>query len=235
MRTVAIIQARLGSSRLPGKCLLPLVGTATVLQVIVQRLRVVQARGFLDDIVVALPFENDERTEAMTSACADYDVPHVVYYGPVNDVLTRYVWAAIAMEADRIVRITADCPLVDPDLVGEMLRKYDADYVTNAAMRTFPDGFDVEIMTRALLERVHERLAPTDPRREHVVATAFDVGTPATTVHHMLPVDRAHWRFTLDTDADYQKLRALPWHGDPLSLSLQDIITLVESGKVAAL
>ncbi|MEI6727618.1 MAG: NTP transferase domain-containing protein, partial [Actinomycetes bacterium] len=113
MGATAIIQARMGSSRLPGKVLMPLAGHPMLWHV-VQRVR--ETRG-LDEVVVATP-ESPEN-DAIRAFCAGHRI--AVFSGSEEDVLDRYFQAAVAFAADPVVRVTSDCPLVDPGLIGRLL------------------------------------------------------------------------------------------------------------------
>jgi glutamate-1-semialdehyde 2,1-aminomutase/spore coat polysaccharide biosynthesis protein SpsF len=127
--------------------------------------------------------------------------------GPEHDVLARYAKAAEAVEADIIMRVTADCPLIDPDVCGRILsefKRYDgkAEFVSNTLLRTWPQGFDCEVFSAALLARAnHEATEPYD--REHVTAYFPKV---VTSIQVEADVDRSHLRWTLDTLEDYVRI-----------------------------
>jgi spore coat polysaccharide biosynthesis protein SpsF len=170
MRTVAIIQARMGSSRLPGKVLMPILGKP-MLWHIVGRVRAVAS---IDQVLVAVPA--DESNEVLRRFCADNEI--AFFAGSETDVLDRYYQAARKFEADPVIRITADCPLVDPQLIERLIQTYKGgsyDHIGVAAgagaerlgKGRFPDGLDAECFGFSALDRAwHEA---TDPRdREHV-------------------------------------------------------------------
>ena len=170
MRTVAIIQARMGSNRLPGKVLRPIVGKP-MLWHIVRRVRAVPS---IDEVVVATP--EGPADEVLRRYCETEGIAS--FSGSELDVLDRFYRAAQAFGADPVLRITADCPLVDPELVEELIGIYRSgsyDYAAVAAGAdahtleggSFPDGMDAECFSFASLERAWKEAQ--DPRdREHV-------------------------------------------------------------------
>lgn len=203
MKTRAIIQARMGSTRLPGKVMRLLCG-ATVLAHVVRR---VQACRLVDEVVVAtsnLPGDDIVAEEAQRAGVS-------VVRDSEEDVLARVYEAARG--ADVIVRVTADCPLFDPKILEQMLERFyvlqsgrRVDYLSNTLIRTFPVGLDAEVMTIEALERAHREA--TDPyEREHVTPYIYRhperfvlepfVGDPDLSAH----------RWTLDTEEDYTFLR----------------------------
>ena len=158
MSTLTIIQARMGSTRFPGKILAPLAGRPVISHVIARAIK-----ADVGQVVVAVPGTDEN---APVTAYLRGAVP--VFLGPEDDVLGRFARAAalFAPDATTIVRITADCPLVDPATIADLVDRYEsigADYLgrTNA-----PDGNDVEVFSAALL-RVADRLAASH-EREHV-------------------------------------------------------------------
>lgn len=162
MITAAIIQARLGSTRLPGKVLNPIAGT-TVLAEVIRRCRAIPG---VDTVCCALP----DGPEDDLLATAATDLGTQVVRGSEGDVLSRYKTAADAVAADEILRITADKPLLDPVICGDvlrLLRDNAADFACNNMPPGWPHGLDCEVFTRALLERTHVA-AKSQPEREHV-------------------------------------------------------------------
>lgn len=162
MRAVAIIQARLGSTRLPGKVLVEVAGRPVLHHVVVRA----RAATTLSEVVVATTDSCVD--DAVESACTVFGVR--CFRGSEADVLDRFYRTARKFDADPIVRITADCPLLDPRVLDDAVRLYGSgsyDYVSNAIRRTFPDGLDVEVFSRAALEAAwgESRLAS---EREHV-------------------------------------------------------------------
>jgi glutamate-1-semialdehyde 2,1-aminomutase len=148
MKTVAVVQARLGSTRLPNKVMREVVGTPLIALL----LRRLSGAMRVDEIVVATTDRPVDDTLAHYLESQGFRV----FRGSEKDVLDRYYWAAKAAEADVVVRITGDCPLIDPKLVDSIvsvLHESASDYVSNTNPPTFPDGLDVEACTFAVLER----------------------------------------------------------------------------------
>ena len=194
MRIVAIIQARLGSSRLPGKVLAKLNDVA-VIDVLLHRLG---KSKLIDEVVVAIP-EGE----------ADYELfEHLnaqqvsVFRGDERDVLRRFFDAAQAFKADAVVRITADCPCLEGVYVDGIVRHFttgDFDYVSNIDPPTFPDGFDVEIFSREVLNVAHQK-AIDEFDREHVTSYIRKCFPRRHNVTNS--VDNSALRLTLDTRQD---------------------------------
>ncbi|HEV8698336.1 MAG TPA: glycosyltransferase family protein [Candidatus Limnocylindrales bacterium] len=203
-RTVAIIQARMGSERLPGKVLLPLLGEPMLTRVVRRTARA----GRLDEVVVAT---TDQPADDAIVELADREGWHVVR-GSAHDLLDRYVVAARAHDAEVIVRITSDCPLIDPEVIDRTIAAFDAadvDYASNSLEpRTFPRGLDVEVVSRAALERAWREDA--DPAwREH--ATPYVYRHPE--AFRVLAVrsedDQSEQRWSVDTPEDYELVRRI--------------------------
>ena len=136
-----IIQARLGSKRFPKKVLKKL-EDKSLIQILHARLK--QSK-LLTDIIFAIPDSNEN--DGLEKAIIDLEASF--YRGDELDVLNRYFMTAKEFKCEHIVRITADCPLIDPDILDEMLIKYsenDFDYISNTNPPSFPDGFDIEIL-----------------------------------------------------------------------------------------
>ena len=148
-RVVAVVQARTGSTRLPGKVLLPLLGQPILTMVMRRTARA----GSLDDVVVAT---TDTRADDPIVRLAQ-DEGWPVERGSETDLLDRYRQAAKAHDADVVVRITSDCPVIDPTLIDETVAAFSeasADYASNTLEpRTYPRGLDVEAIAREALER----------------------------------------------------------------------------------
>jgi spore coat polysaccharide biosynthesis protein SpsF len=205
MITAAIIQARMGSTRLPGKVLRKL-GTRSVLAQTVRRVR---AAGVADVLVVAttlLPADGAVAAEAAACGAA-------VYRGSEDDVLDRYYQAAREARADVVVRVTSDCPLYDGALLAAMHRRFTepggaVDYLSNALERTYPRGLDTEIFTFAALARAHREAA--DPaEREHVTPYLYRHPALFHLASHTGTPDRSNLRWTLDTEEDWAFLTAV--------------------------
>jgi len=203
MKTVVIIQARMGSSRLPGKVLMPLGGKPSVQQVI-ERARLI--RG-VDEVVLATSTASID--DPLVAFCNSAGVP--VVRGSEDDVLDRYYQAAKAARADVVIRITGDCPLLDPvesAKVLEAFRSSGADYVSNVHPPTLPDGLDTEVFCFQALETAWKQ-ATKKSEREHV--TLFISTNPELFRIESIsnPVDWSGHRWTLDEERDYRMLSAV--------------------------
>lgn len=202
MRAVAIAQARMGSARLPGKVMARIAG-ATVIEHVMRRARAIPG---IADVCLA----TSDRAEDDAIAAEGARLGVATYRGPAEDVLARYAGAARLMRAEIVMRVTCDCPLLDPEVCGEVLRLRDrtgADFAANVLEPTWPDGLDCEVCTRTMLDRAAAEA--TDPYdREHVMPwvdrharTRANLACPAGNLS-----DR---RWTLDYPEDLAFLEAL--------------------------
>ncbi|MEO8570327.1 MAG: glycosyltransferase family protein [Chloroflexota bacterium] len=203
-RTVAIIQARTGSTRLPGKVLLPLLGEPLLATVV---RRVGRATSVDATIVATTTLPDDDAIVALAA-----DEGWLVERGSELDLLDRYLQAARAHDADRIVRITSDCPLLDPAVIDEVvgaLAAAGADYASNTLEpRTFPRGLDVEAMTIDALETAARE--DRDPAsREHATPFLYRHPERFGLAAVRLPVDLSGHRWTVDTPEDYELIRRI--------------------------
>ena len=222
MKVVAIIQARMGSSRLPGKVLMDLHGRP-VLDHVLTRLR--RARGVN---MIGLATSNLPADDAIETWAAGQGVP--IHRGSEEDVLDRFHAAALAWQADVVVRITADCPILDPDVVSAAVAAYleaPCDYLSNAVERTYPDGLDVEVFSQAALQRAWEQA--TSPRhREHVTSYLYDHPDQFQLKALRQSVDRSRLRWTLDTPDDLRFLRAVFAAMEHPHFGQQEVLDLLE-------
>jgi spore coat polysaccharide biosynthesis protein SpsF (cytidylyltransferase family) len=204
-KTIAIIQARLGSTRLPRKVFIKLEGK-TVLEHVVAR---VKASRLVDEVIVATT--NLPRDNEIVELCVLLGVR--VYAGSENDVLDRYYQAAKPFNSGNtdIVRITADCPLIDPaviDKVIELHLKAGADYTTNTLSETFPDGEDVEVFTFSALEKAW-KCARLGSEREHVTPYIKNNRSGFKVSDFKNGADLSDLRWTLDEDRDAEFIKAV--------------------------
>jgi spore coat polysaccharide biosynthesis protein SpsF len=201
VRVVAIIQARMGSTRLPGKVMMEILGKPMIGHVVDRALRI----SGVDQVVVATT--DDDRDQPLVRYLSETTGVHV-FRGPDADVLARYAAAAKEAEADIVVRLTADCPLLCPAVSSRVVAaileepaRYD--YVSNTLKRTYPRGLDTEAMSARSLELAsREAVAAAD--REHVTSflwrqpDRFRLGVVED------DTDRSHWRVTVDTREDLE-------------------------------
>lgn len=162
MTTIAIIQARLGSSRLPGKVLLPLAGKP-ILAWVIDGARAIHG---IDNVVVATTSSPSD--DAVADWCETNGI--LFHRGPEDDVLKRFHEAALRFKADVVMRLTADCPLLDPAVCGQVLMLFKrtlADYAASCNPPSWPDGLDCEVFTFAALDAA-DKAATRPSDREHV-------------------------------------------------------------------
>lgn len=225
-KVVCIVQARTGSTRLPNKIFLKL-GTKTVLDMVLERLG--QSKR-INRIVVASPAsaENDVIEKYVTENYPAVNVSR----GSEQDVLDRYYQAATTNRADYVVRITSDCPFIDPDVVDTVigaLVNSDADYAANVlGKRTYPRGLDVEAFTYEALKRMWtETQDPED--REHVTQYLLKNPQVFKAINVENSVDYSEYRLTLDEDADYVLLTEICNRlSDIENFRLSDIVVILE-------
>lgn len=203
-RTVAIVQARIGSTRLPGKVLLPLLGEPMLTRV----MRRADRARTVDEVVLATTRRPEDDALVALAQAEGWPVER----GSDTDVLARYIGAARSRRADVIVRITADCPLIDPDVIDrtvEAFRESDADYASNTLEpRTYPRGLDVEVIGRAALERADRE--DLDPAwREHVTPFIYRHPDRFRLVRVAADRDSSEHRWSVDTPEDFELVQAL--------------------------
>jgi len=200
MKNVAIVQARMGSARLPGKVLRDVNGM-TMLDRVVRR---VQRSQYVDQVVVAtsdMPIDL-----AIVNHCRDFG--YSVFAGDHLDVLKRFVDAAQTFEADRIIRITADCPLIDPGLIDQVVIKLENDPFLDYACnfypnRMYPRGLDAEAFTIQTLQ-LADKLTRKMSTREHVTLQIYQNASLYRIGSVQPRLDYSHLRWTVDTAEDLQ-------------------------------
>jgi spore coat polysaccharide biosynthesis protein SpsF len=231
MQTIAVIQARMGSTRLPGKVMLPL-ANSHVLQHVINR---VNHAEYVDRTVVATSLEN--RDDIIARFVPRFGAE--VYRGSETDVLNRMFEAASKHDADTVVRLTADCPLLESGVIDMCLRRIrdcDVDYCSNIQKRTFPRGLDVEAFTFESFARLNKEA--TEPHhREHVTPyyrenpDEFDMETVTSEMTYKESEfqNRTDLRLTLDEAADYDLLNKI-YTDIPFEeiLSVKDAIRYVD-------
>ena len=224
MKTLIIVQARMTSTRLPGKVLLPLAGEPMLTRLIERLRRVRRADG----IVVATTTNTSDDPIAML--CEQLGVP--CHRGSEHDVLSRYADAARLHGADVVVRITSDCPLIDPALIDQTIAAYDeggSDYVSNMLPPTWPYGMAVEVFSAAALAQAHAE-ATQAAEREHVTPFLYWHPERYRLRNVASPVDLSHHRWTVDTPEDYALVSRLFEHLMPTrpTFTQADVLALLE-------
>ena len=220
MNIIAIIQARLSSSRLPGKVLMDIEGKSMLWHVIGR----VKKATLIDQVAIAVPSTDQELASVAIGNCGFF-----AYVGDEDDVLDRYYQAAKFYEAGIIVRITGDCPLIDPEVIDRTIQYFldnNIDYIYN--LPPYPDGLDVEVFSfGALVKTWKEAKDPYD--KEHVT-TYIRYHPELFRIGKLDGLDLSHYKWSVDTAEDlefarwvYQKL------GDNFRLS--DILKLIGGNK----
>ncbi|MBN1041179.1 cytidylyltransferase domain-containing protein [Clostridium botulinum] len=205
MKVVCIIQARMGSSRLPGKVLKKICGK-TVLEHDINR---VNLAANVDEIVIAT-----------TTNCEDDSIVEEArrlrvkcFRGSEKDVLSRYYFAAKKSNADIVIRITSDCPCLDYKILTHMITTYldkssDFDYMNNTIERTYPRGYDIEIFSFSSLEKAFIN-AKKEYEREHVTPYLYDLNNKFKILSYKNSKDYSKYRITLDTKEDLEVIKAI--------------------------
>jgi len=226
MKVVAIIQARMGSTRLPGKVLLDLAGEPMLARDMNRLLRA----EMLDEIVVATTVESKD--DVIVDLCQERG--WLCFRGSEEDVLDRYYRAAKAYHADVVVRITSDCPLIEPQVVDRVVQAFlerqpKVDYVSNTApRRTFPRGLDTEVMRFNALERAW-REDDDLAWREHVTPYIRRHPELFQTYGILNDEDLSAMRWTVDTPEDLAFVRRIYGYFGHDRFSWREVLALLEA------
>lgn len=207
LNAVAIIQARMGSTRLPGKVLADICGKP-LLQRLIERVR---ATPGVSRVVVATTTESAD--DVLADWCSAQAV--AVYRGSVDDVLDRFWQCAQQHPAEFIVRVTADDPLKDPEVIAQALAlcasSPEVDYASNTLQPTYPEGLDIEVVRFRTLERAaREGTLPSE--REHVMPYVWKNPDRFVLRSFSMQPDLSHWRWTVDKPADLELVRRIFAH-----------------------
>ena len=228
---IAIIQARMGSSRLPKKSLMDIDGK-TALEFMIDRVR---KSDLIDDIVIATTINQED--DVIANLCINNQIN--CYRGSENDVLDRYYQSAKKYEATIVVRLTSDCPLIDPDLIDETINlflKEKADYASNAVppdKKKYPDGSDVEVFSFDALQR--SWIETTDIKdREHVTFYMWNKGKDFKTKMLENTCDWGKYRITVDYKEDLDLVRKIvkKLKDNNLIGSTKEIIEIIDAEKL---
>lgn len=223
--TVAVLQARYGSSRLPGKVLKPLLGRPMLARQI-ERLR---RSRCITNLVVAT--SNRPEDDPIAKMCVEEGVS--CYRGSLDDVLDRFYRAVEHLRPKTLVRLTGDCPLADPNVIDacvDFFRKGSFDYATNAIQPTFPDGLDVEVMSFDCLEHAW-REARLPSEREHVTPFIYAHPERFRIGHFRQENDQSRMRWTVDEPGDLEFTRAVYaalYPGNPY-FAMPEILALLDA------
>jgi spore coat polysaccharide biosynthesis protein SpsF len=226
MKTVAIIEARMTSTRLPGKIMLPILGKP-MLELLIERLK---RAKFLDQIVVATTSNlSDDVVEKLTQR-----IGAGCFRGSEDDVLDRVLSAAHANDADVIVEITGDCPLIDPQVIDRVIRTYqtkNVDYVSNLLKKTYPRGMETQVFSTGVLEKV-ARLTQDPVDHEHVSLYIYEHPEIFSLFNVESNLPEKYWdlRLTVDTHEDFQLIKAIYelLYPQNHAFTLIDVVDLLE-------
>lgn len=226
MKVVIIVQARMTSTRLPGKVLKQIQGKS-LLEYQLERLRRVK---LADEIVIATT--TNETDQPIVEFCERLGV--ACFRGSEHDVLARYHDAATLHQADMVVRVTSDCPLIDPAVIDQVIGFFlnhieEYDYVTNCLKRTYPRGMDAEVLSfQVLHEAFVEAVEPEE--REHVTPFIYRHPERYRLANIDFSENQEHHRWTVDTPEDFELVEKIltalyPVHPD---FSLEDVLDLLQ-------
>ncbi len=220
MKNIVFIQARLNSTRFPNK-ILSKYKKYTMLEILINRLKLSKK---INKIVVITP--SLERKSKIGKIVKKLNIP--IFYGSENNVLKRYYEAAKKFKADNIIRITSDCPLIDPFLLDRMLDKYEKskyDYLSNTLKPTFPDGLDIEIFNKNTLKLANNE-AKTLHDLEHVTPY-IKLNKKFKKYNFFLKTDKSNLRITLDTRDDLENIKKILNYFSPdFNFKYQEILNL---------
>jgi spore coat polysaccharide biosynthesis protein SpsF len=227
MEVAAIIQARMGSTRLPGK-ILKKVLDKTLLEYQIER---VKRAKTIDEIIIATTTK--ESDDQIVQLCQQLSIPY--YRGSEEDVLSRYYEAATEFNVDVIVRLTSDCPIIDPNVIDKVVIHYlenkdQYDYVSNILTRTYPRGLDTEVMSYEVLKRVHEE-AKELTYREHVTAYIYHHPHQFRLCNVSNEKDESKHRWTVDTEEDFLLIKNILETLYPINplFTLEDVIRILRN------
>jgi spore coat polysaccharide biosynthesis protein SpsF len=221
-RIVAVIQARMGSTRLPGKVLADILGKP-MLGWVVERVR---ASRTVDQVVVATSVKAED--DQIAELCHQQEVE--CFRGSEDDVLDRYYHAAREYRAQIIVRITSDCPLIDSGVIDKTVLSFlkeEVDYASNSIGRTYPRGLDTEVFTFEALERAHAE-ARQPYQRSHVTPYFYENPALFRILSVTAEADHSAYRWTVDTKEDLAFVRAVYGRLGAENCSFEEVLRLMK-------
>jgi len=225
VKVAAIIQARMGSTRLPGKVLKKVLGK-TLLEYQIER---VKRAKTLDEIIIATTIK--ESDDQIVQLCQQFSIPY--YRGSEEDVLSRYYEAATEFGVDVIVRLTSDCPIIDPTVIDKVVEHYlenkdRYDYVSNTLTRTYPRGLDTEVMSYEVLKKAHEE-AKELVYREHVTAYIYHHPSQFKLYNVLNEKNESKHRWTVDTEEDFLLIKHILETLYPINplFTVEDVIQIL--------
>lgn len=220
---LAILQARVSSSRLPGKVLKPILGQPMLAR---QIERISRSKN-IDELIVATSVEATD--DAVEDLCSKVGVG--CFRGSLNDVLDRFYQAANLYDAEHVVRLTGDCPLTDPELIDKVITFHlenGFDYTSNTLQLTFPNGLDSEIMRRHVLQQVWEE-AKQAVEREHVTYSIYNQPQRFRLGGVKNTCDLSSLRWTVDEPEDYEFVKQVyeALYTQKVDFTTEDILGLL--------
>ncbi|KHF39884.1 cytidylyltransferase domain-containing protein [Halalkalibacter okhensis] len=225
MKIVAIIQARMGSTRLPGKILKKVMGK-TLLEYQLERVR--RAKQ-IDEIIIATTEKKED--DVIVQICNQNSIR--CFRGSEENVLERYYKAGLKYHADLIVRLTSDCPLIDPFIIDRVITTYlqhNYDYVSNTIERTYPRGIDVEVFSMSILQEVYNE-ASTLAQREHVTPFIYQNPIRFKLGNVRYGTNESRQRWTVDTNEDFELISKIITLLYPTNknFTIEDILKLIKN------
>jgi spore coat polysaccharide biosynthesis protein SpsF len=222
MKTVAIIQARMGSTRLPGKMLKEIRGKPLVFYVLNQ----VKKSKLIDEIILATTDAEKDKVLLETVE----QIGFKTFAGDENDVLDRYYQTAKLFKGDIIVRVTGDCPLIDSRIIDKVIQKYNemgCDYASNVDPPTFPDGLDVEVFSFKVLKHAWKE-ARLSSEREHVTSYIHNNKNKFKTINVKNDKDLSKMRWTIDETEDFLFLKKVLDKLGNNGINMKNILDVLE-------
>lgn len=229
IKVVTVVQARMGSSRLPGKVLKPLAGKPLLIRMIER----VKASKYCGVVAAAITYEKND--DLLAEICKEHQIEF--FRGHPTDLLDRHLNTGKLFGADAVVKIPSDCPLIDPEIIDKVIKFYlndpgSYDYVSNLHPATYPDGNDVEIFSMECLEEVWEK-ADRKLEREHTTPYFWEnpdkyrIGN--VTWETGLDYSMSH-RFTIDYEEDYLFIKSVydELYNEKEIFKLNDILDLLD-------
>jgi spore coat polysaccharide biosynthesis protein SpsF len=227
---VAMLQARMESSRLPGKVLLPINGKPMIEW---QIKRILQSK-LIEKLVIVIP--NNLENNVLNNALRDFGVD--VYRGSLNNVFDRFYEASKIFQSETVIRLTADCPLVMPDMIDEMLNyfiEHKPDYLCNAIVETLPDGLDIEIFNSKILQTLSEN-SLTKEEKENVTLRIWRNPQIFSVANFPHAYNLGNERWTVDYPEDFQFIAEMFSHfGDrSVNIKIADVLEYVRLNPTKA-
>lgn len=228
MNIGVIIQARMGSTRLPGK-IMKKIEQKTVLEYVISSL---EKSEFIQEIIIATTKnKEDDVIEDKVKKLGKK-----IYRGSQDNVLERYTFAARENKLDIVIRITSDCPLIDVNIVDSIIKEFidkKPDYISNTIKRTYPRGMDCEVFSINALERAY-RDAESESDKEHVTPYIYKNPDKFKISNYCADEDNSKYRITLDVEEDFEVISFIikEINNKMLDFSYESVIKIIEDSKI---